>query len=121
MAVTENHVDVCPVFLDDVKAIDFKSEVICVLGRYCIHRNDVHNRILLILGCKVKQLFFEVRTNFLNLEVRIVECDDFVDECLVTYHSTAFLRILFTLFCTPVISVSLTTAVTVMLDVVSTP
>lgn len=60
MAVTENHVDVCSIFLDDVKAIDFKSEVIGVLGRDGIHRYDVHDRILLILGCKVEQLLFEV-------------------------------------------------------------
>jgi hypothetical protein len=78
MAVAQDDIDVCPIFLDDIKAIDFKSEVIGVLGRDCIHWHDVHNRILLILGCKVEQLLFEIRTYFLDLKVRIVECDDFI-------------------------------------------
>lgn len=121
MAVAEDCVDVFPILLDDVKAIDVKGEIIGVLGRDSIDRDNIHNRILLILGGKVEQLFLEVRTYFLDLEMRIVECDDFVDERLVTYHNTAFLRILFTLFCTPVISVSLTTAFTVIVVPVSTP
>ena len=98
MAVAEDCVDVLPILLDDVEAIDVKSEVIGVIGRDSIDRNDVHDWELLILGGKVEQLFLEVRTYFLDLEMRIVECDDFVDERLVTYHNTAFLRILFTLF-----------------------
>ena len=121
MAITEDCVDVFPILLDDVKAIDVKGEIIGVLGRDSIDRNDVHDWELLILGGKVEQLFSEVRTYFLDLEMRIVECDYFIDERLVTYHNTAFLRILFTLFCTPVISVSLTTAVTVMFWLLSTP
>lgn len=121
MAVAEDCVDVFPVLLDDVEAIDVKGEIIGVFGRDSIDRYDIDNRKFFVFRCEIKQLFLEVRPYFFDLEMRIVECDDFVDECLVTYHNTAFLRILFTLFCTPVISVSLTTAVTVMFWLLSTP
>jgi len=114
VAVTQDDVDVRSVFLYDVKAVNLQREVIGVLGWYRINRHDVHDRIFLILGGEVEELLLEVRAHLFDLEMGIVECDDFVDECLIAYHSTEFFIILLTLFCVAVISVSDTTAVTVM-------
>ena len=100
--------------MDWVEGIGLLAGVIGVLGWYRIHWHNVHNRILLILGGEVEELLLEVRAYLFDLKMGVVECDDFVDECLVAYHSTEFFMILLTLFCVAVISVSLTTAVTVM-------
>ncbi len=69
ITVIEDLYDVSPIFLNDVKAVDVKVKLTCVLSRVDSYRNHEHNRILLILCSKVKQLFLEVTAYFLNLLV----------------------------------------------------